>query len=210
MSEVPVDIGRDAAAEAAARELARPEYLVEGPSLPERVLTWLFDRLDELFERAAAHATGGYLGLLALVVVLVLVVVAVRVVAGRPGRAVTGGGGPFDRPRQSAADHRGLADGQAAAGEWALAVRERFRAVVRELEERDLVPYRAGRTADEVAEAAGRELPECAEAMRSAARTFDEVWYGGRPATADMDQRLREVDAAVRRARPEARLGAAG
>ena len=79
---------------------------------------------------------------------------------------------------------------------------ERLRATVRGLEERDLLDTRAGRTADEAAAEAGRALPTLADELRAAARTFDEVRYGGRTADAATDARLRTLDDAVRRTKP--------
>ena len=44
-----------------------------------------------------------------------------------------------------------------------------------------MLPPRIGRTADEFAAEAGRALPVHAEALRDAARQFDEIRYGQRP-----------------------------
>ena len=57
-----------------------------------------------------------------------------------------------------------------------------MRAIVRSLEERTLLDPRPGRTADEAAAEAGRPLPRHADRLRAAARTFDDVTYGGRTA----------------------------
>ena len=61
----------------------------------------------------------------------------------------------------------------------------------------DAARPRPGRTADEAAAEAGRALPDRDAELRAAARLFDDVWYGGRAATA-MDAQLRAVDEAVR------------
>jgi hypothetical protein len=209
--DVPIDIGRDAAQRAAEAELARPEYAAYQPSPPVRALLWLLREFGTLIDEAAQRSSGGYLGLIALAVVLVLGLTAMRLVLGRLSRvrARVSKGALFEDRPTSAADHRRVADAHAEAGEWALAVRERLRAVVREMEERDLLDSRAGRTATEVAAEAGRALPGCAEALRDATGSFAEVWYGGRPATEEMDIRLRGLDDAVRRARPEVLAGSA-
>ena len=68
------------------------------------------------------------------------------------------------------------ADAHAARGEWADAVRERLRAVVRSLEERAVLDERPGRTADEAAAEAGTALPTCADDLRRSARLFDDIW----------------------------------
>ena len=199
---IPVDIGRDEARQAAERELARPEYAAEQPTLLVRAVYWLLGKLGDLLAQAAELTPSGYGGLVALVVVLVLAAVAVRLVVGRIGRAAGRADALFDTAPRSAADHRRAADAHAEGGRWAWAIRERLRAVVRELAERDLLEERAGRTAAEVAAEAGRVLPDCAAQLRAAAQLFDDVWYGGVPATAEMDALLRELDEAVHRARP--------
>lgn len=198
----PVEPGRDEAREAAERELAEPAYHADDPSLVEQGVQWVIDRLDELLERAEGVAPGGYAGLAMLGVLLVVAVVVVRLRLGRIGRVARAEPALFDAGPRTAGDHRRAADAHADRGEWAAAVRERLRAVVRGLEERSLLDPRPGRTADEAAVEAGRVLPACAAGLRTAARTFDEVWYGGRPATAAMDAELRAVDDAVRAARP--------
>ncbi|MGH3614236.1 MAG: DUF4129 domain-containing protein, partial [Pseudonocardia sp.] len=201
---IRVDIGRDEAQRAAERELSDPVYAADDPSLVDRGVRWLLERISDLLDRAADASPGGYGGLAVLTLLVVLTVVAVRLRVGRIGRTAAGERALFDAGPRSAEDHRAAADTHAARGEWADAVRERLRAVVRSLEERDLLDTRAGRTADEAADEAGRVLPGCAEQLRTAAMTFDDVWYGARPATAAMDAQLRSADDAVRRARPGA------
>jgi hypothetical protein len=207
-SDVPIDVGPDEARRAAERELARPEYAAGQPSLPVRVGRWLLRHIGELIDQAAQQSPNGYLGLIALFVVLVLILVAIRLRLGGIGRVTATPGVLFDRGALTAADHRRAADAHAAAEEWAPALRERLRAVVRELEERDLLEPRAGRTAAEVAVEAGRVLPSCAEQLRRAADSFADVWYGGRAATPEMDADLRDLDADARRAGTETRSGA--
>lgn len=121
-----------------------------------------------------------------------------------------------DRPR-SAAEHRAAAEAHAAQGHWNQAVQERMRAVVRALEERALLDPRPGRTADEAAAEAGRALPAHTDRLRTAARDFDDVTYGGRTASEDTYRGLAALDGDLERAKPalagthaDARRGAAG
>jgi len=193
----PVD--RAGAREAARRELTKATYHRDDPPLQVRVLQAVLRWLGRAYEAAAAASPGGGLGLVALVALVVVAVVAIRLRVGplRPaGRAR--GGLAASRPL-TAAEHRAAADRFAGQQRWAEAVRERLRAVARDLETRGVLEPRAGRTADEVAAEAGAALPELAPRLREGARLFDEVWYGGHPATADSDHRLRELDDAVRR-----------
>jgi len=89
------------------------------------------------------------------------------------------------------------ADELAAAGRYAEAVRERLRAIVKELVERAIIEHRPGWTVTELAAAAARERPATAGPLRGAAGTFSEIWYGLRPATVHDDTRMRGYAASV-------------
>jgi uncharacterized protein DUF4129 len=83
------------------------------------------------------------------------------------------------------------ADEFAAAGRYAEAVRERLRAIVRTLIERDLIPNSPGWTVTELAAAAGRARPALSPALRAATGVFSEIWYGLRPAHDSDDAAMR-------------------
>ncbi|MEV4758450.1 DUF4129 domain-containing protein [Micromonospora sp. NPDC049559] len=104
------------------------------------------------------------------------------------------------------------ADELAAAGRYAEAVRERLRAVVRDLAERGVLVHRPGWTVTELARMAGRARPSTAEPLGTASEIFSEIWYGLRPATADDDRAMRRQAERVRAALdpepPRAALGA--
>lgn len=176
------DVTRDSARREAERELVKPEYH-HTPPLLLRAATWLLEHLGKLLARAEQAAPGGGLGLLGLVLLLIGLLVLLRwrygalAPAGRRGLVFDG-----ERPR-TAADHRDAAERAAAVADWPTAVRERFRAVIRSLEERTVLEPRLGRTADEAASEAGLALPPAAAPLVAAAQVFDEVVYGGRPAT---------------------------
>jgi len=195
----PID--RDSAREAAERELSKGAYHVDDPGLlrrlGERALDWLDQRLADL----TGVTPGGSAGL----VVLALAAVALAWLAlwrlGPLRRTPTSAAVlPAGDGALSAAGYRRQADGFAAAGRYADAVRARMRAIARELEARGVLEPRAGRTADEIAREAGAQVPAVAGPLRTAAALFDEVWYGGRPATAGHDAALRQADDEVRRA----------
>lgn len=198
-SDVPVDIGRDEAAEAARRELADPIYRAADPGLMRKALDWLAERLTELLNAASGVVPGGLLGLVVLALLLVPLVLAVATGRLRMGRPVRGRTRQpvFGKPRRSAAEHRAAAETAAARGAYGEAVRDRMRALVADLEQRGVLDERPGRTADEAAAEAGAQLPACAAGLTTAAGIFDDVVYGGQPATpqsyamvADTDRRV--------------------
>ena len=192
--------GRDAARRLAREELSRKEYADAQPPLLVRLVTRAFRALSHAFSSASAHVPAGRAGLVLLLLVLAAAVVTVLLRL-RPARAAARTplfAGTGDVP---ADERRRRADALAAAGQHAEAVRERLRAVVRELEDRGVLDPRPGRTADEVAADAGGRVPTVAADLRRATRVFDEVWYGGRPADAASYAVVVEVDGRVRAAR---------
>jgi len=203
IASVPVDLGRDEAAQLAREELAKQVYRDAGPGLVERLVRWLLEQAGRLLDGAAGVSPGGYSGLVVVLLLVAAAVVAVRLKVGPLGRRAAREEALFVGRTRTAAQHRAAADAHAAAGAWAEAVRERLRAVVRSLEERAVLDERAGRTADEAAAEAGRALPGCAAGLRAAAVLFDEIWYGGRPAGPESYAALRDLDAQVQAARPD-------
>ncbi|MCQ4214703.1 DUF4129 domain-containing protein [Streptomyces longispororuber] len=198
----PVTIPRDAAREAAERELSKPAYHENDPSWFMRALNKFWEWVDKLFSAASGAAPGGTVGLLVIVLAVVAVAAALWWRLGVPRRTPTSTAPLFDDRPRSAAEHRAAAEAHAAQGHWNQAVQERMRALVRSLEERALLDPRPGRTADEAATEAARPLPQHADALRAAARDFDDVTYGGRTATPETYQRLTALDTAVERTTP--------
>jgi Domain of unknown function (DUF4129) len=83
------------------------------------------------------------------------------------------------------------ADELAAQGRYKEAVRERLRAIVRELVERQVVDYRPGWTVTELAAMAARTRPPAAAPLAAASEIFSSIWYGQRDATAAHDAAMR-------------------
>jgi hypothetical protein len=202
LAEVPVEIGRDDARRAAAAELADPGYRAAEPSLLSQVIKWLGDRLSALLDGISNIVPGGFVGLIVIIAVLIVLAVVIRLKVGRTSRAARVERLVFEGRARSADEHRRAAADAAARGEFDEAVRERFRAIVRALEERGLLDQRSGRTADEAATDAGRVLPAGAAELIGGARLFDDVHYGGRTATAENYRRLVELDERCRSERP--------
>ena len=194
-------VSRDEARRAAERELSKGIYHQNEPGPVMRAFDAVVDWIGRFVDRLTSAAPGGSLGPLVL---LAIVLVVAAVVLWRTGPIRRGARTRVPHLELSgdvgAAEHRRRADEHAAAGQFADAVRERMRAIVRELETRGVLDPRPGRTADEVAREAGAAVPTIAGDLRAAAGVFDEIWYGGRPATPQSDALMRQADDRVRRA----------
>ncbi|MFF2697549.1 DUF4129 domain-containing protein [Streptomyces cyaneofuscatus] len=210
--DIPVDTPRVPAREAAESELSKPMYHENDPNILQRGLNHFWDWVAGVFDAAAGAAPGGPAGLALLALVLIGLAAALWWRLGTPQGSSPDALFESDGPR-SAAQHRAAADAHAAALRWTEAVQERMRAIVRSLEERALLDPRPGRTADEAATEAGRALPGHATRLRSAARNFDDVTYGGRTAGQPTYLALRALDTELDEAKPVlpgASRGAAG
>ncbi|WP_435807645.1 DUF4129 domain-containing protein [Streptomyces rochei] len=208
--EPPVTVPRDPAREAARRELSKRMYHENDPGWFQRALNTFWDWIDDLFSSAASATPGGTLGLVVVIVAVLAVIGALWWRLGTPRRGPVSAPALFDDRPRSAADHRAAAEAHAAQGHWNQAVQERMRAVVRALEERALLDVRPGRTADEAATEAGRALPDHGDRLRTAARDFDDVTYGGRPGTEQSYRRLADLDRDLERGKPRLVTGTAG
>lgn len=198
----PLTIPRDPAREAARRELSKRMYHENDPGLLQRAMDALWDWLGGLFNATSAATPGGAVGLVVVLLAVVTVIGALWWRLGTPRPGPTSSAVLFDDRPRSAAEHRAAAEAHAAQGHWNQALQERMRAVVRSLEERALLDARPGRTADEAAAEAGRTLPAHTDHLRTAARDFDDVTYGGRTASPQMYRRLTELDDDLQRTKP--------
>ncbi|MEU4270525.1 DUF4129 domain-containing protein [Streptomyces sp. NPDC026092] len=200
--DIPVDLPRVPAQEAAERELSKPMYHENDPSLLERGLNRFWEWVGGLLDAASSATPGGLLGLVAIVVVVLALVGALWWRLGTPRRTPATGDSLFEDGPRTADDHRTAAARHAAGGRWNEAVQERMRAIVRSLEERTLLDPRPGRTADEAAAEAARTLPAHTDELRAAARSFDDVTYGGRTADEPAYRRIEDLDTSLERTRP--------
>jgi hypothetical protein len=197
--DVPVDPDADTARRWLQEELLDPVY-VDQPSLLMRFLEWLQNLFADarVLDVNPVVASGVIVGLL-LVVAAVAYLVAGPV---RVSRRATASTTVFEDDERSSADLRRAADAAAAAGDWASAVVERYRAVVRSLEERVILDPRPGRTAHEAADEASSRLPTLTDRLTHGARLFDDVRYGKVAVDARADHALRELDDAARATSP--------
>lgn len=199
-SEPPVTPDADTAREWLDQELARPEYH-QGPSLLDRFLDWL----NDLFGTAPDLGIPRAWAALIVVAVIAAVAVAAFLIAGPVRRrAIAPTGIVLDADdERTAAQCRAAADAASAAGDWGLAVVERFRAIARSLEERAILDERPGRTAHEVAlDAHARFGDPVRDDLTRAADLFDSVCYGDGVASSGDDALLRDVDRRLAATRP--------
>jgi len=174
------------------------------PSLTQRVLALVDRVLDQLF-KAGSSFPGGWWAVVALAALAALAAAVVLNRVGPLARAHRA-----DDRRQagrlvlSAADHRARAAQLAATGDYAGAILDGVRAVARELEERNLLSPRPGRTAAEIAAEAALALPADAGPLRTSARLFDDICYGGRPGTAAGYAVVQELDRRITAASQQA------
>jgi hypothetical protein len=200
--DAPINIGRDEARELAQRELANEVYHDAEPSWWERASNWAWEHFNELLNKATG-ALGGTGWLLVLVVVVIAAVVVLAWRAGRVDRRHRAlSTAVFDDLTRSASEHRSRAEAAAARGDWNVAILERFRALVRALEERGTLDPRPGRTADEVTRDAAAHFPTHADELMRAARTFDDVAYGDKEGSALGFRQVARADDQLRSSSP--------
>lgn len=202
LRDVPVDPDAETARSWVEAELADPIYH-ERQSLLDMALRWLLERWEDAqgaISGVDPVAAALVLGSIVLVGTLVVLAVAGPVRRGR--RLERGSVELFVDDTRTAAELRAAADAHALAGRWSDAVADRFRALLRALEERAVVDERPGKTAHEAALEAGAALPAHAADLLRGSRLFDDVCYGDADASADDDAWLRALDAAVAAARP--------
>jgi hypothetical protein len=189
-----VDIDREAAREAAERELAKPIY--PRPSPKQQFIDFIETLVRRLILKGA-ELPGGWFTISVLVIVLVAAVVAAIGVGRRMLRDGDGGKPLFGTTQLRATEHRATAQRCADSGDWAEAIRHRLRAVARELEETGVLHPGPARTATELARDAGAVLPELASGLFQAAETFNDVSYGELPATPDGYRIVTDLDEQV-------------
>jgi hypothetical protein len=202
-----LDIDRDAAHEAAQRELAKPIY--PKASLTERFSEWLQDLLYRIAQEGSQLPGGWFTISVLLIILAVAIVVAVRI-ARRTMRTNRGGGHAlFDSHELTAAQHRATAEQYAAQGDWSTAIRHRVRAIARQLEEDGVLDAVPGRTATELAKDAGAAVPDLTGELSQAANAFNDVTYGERPGTEAEYRMVADLDGHLR-SRSPARVAAPG
>ena len=201
--DIPILIDRDEARRRAEAELAKAKYggtptaVTRALDLIQRFVEWLLSVLGRLDpgQQSDAGVNRGFL------LAVVLLLAAIALVVWRVGlprwRKRTEAGAVETDPTVEALDYRARSEAEAAAGQWRDAVRDRFRALVRELETRTILDVRPARTALEAAVGAGRHLPDLTGPLLGGADEFNAVVFGDRAADENAYRRMVELDEAV-------------
>jgi hypothetical protein len=197
--------------------LARSEFLPREPSVVDRLVLWLGERLGDVLLQFFGEGTGGssFLSAVLLVMVVVAVVVLVRNLRGAAlRRRPTDDDEPWLRVDEvrDAVDWDDAAAVAESVGDWRQGLRCRFGALTTRLGDRGLLPPEPGRTTGEHRADVRRSLPGAGDDFAVAAELFDRAWYGGLPTGPDEAARFAVASAAVLAVEPgsDRRLVGAG
>ena len=197
-----IDIDRDAAHQAAQTELDKPIY--SKASAWQQFIDWINELLYRLLQKTSTIPGGWFTAMVLLILLVIAVIVAIQL-ARRTMRTKRGADyALFEAAQLTAAQHRALAESSAAEENWAAAIRHRLRAVARQLEETGVLAPAPGRTANELAVAAGAALPHLSAELSEAATAFNDVTYGEQAGSQAAYQMIVDLDDHLRSRVPTA------
>lgn len=202
--DIPIDIDGDEGRRRAVEELAKAKYGGIPPwvgDLLERVanvLTRVAEFFAALLNPGGAAGTGVNPGFVLAVIVLVLAIGFVVYRVGLPRWQERRADANLDLDSTvPPADYRARAEEHANRGDWPAAVRDRFRALIRELEVRTIIDVRPARTATEAAWATVQVMPQANDDMQQGADLFNQVMYSDQPTEREAYLQLIAIDARV-------------
>lgn len=192
---VPVDPDAPEAKRLLLEELSKPGYAEAQPSLFDRISQAIWEWLMSLFTGGGGTPDGLLPAIVVTIVVVAIVVALLIWGVPRLNRRSSGDPGVFSaEDERDARQIRVDAERAAQAGDWSLAIAERFRALARSLSERTIVTVTPGTTAHEVATRAATSFPAFSDRLAHTARAFDEVRYLGEPGTAERYADIARLD----------------
>ena len=191
-ADAPATPDADEARRAATKELSREIYQ-DHPDLWDRFWQWILDLLDtqSLVPGVPPWVSTAIVVTIAAVIAL-LILLTTRLTSARRVRTVPLSVFTDDR---DAATLTRAADEAAERADFATAVVERFRAIIRSLDEHGVIDEYPGMTALEAAALTHQSLGEhpVVAPLYEAAHLFDAVLYGRVVSTRTQDQQMREL-----------------
>jgi hypothetical protein len=185
----PADQARDRADEI----LRDPEFRPPEKSFVEEAIDWVDETVRTFLNSLVSGGAGSLiawavLGVLVLIVGL-LVARVVRTLQPVPVSAVDRGG----ERRRAAIDWLAEAERHERDGDWKSALRSRYRWLVAELVEREVLREVPGRTAGEYRTEVREHAPAVAQAFSGASELFERAWYGDLPTGPAENERFRSL-----------------
>ncbi len=175
--------------------LSRPEFQPDEPSLFEQVLDWISRWIGELLQGGMERSTGNrLLGF----VVLGVALAALGYMVWRFARRMRSNPEPEQEELEvelgrSARDWKQEAERLEVEELWKEALRARYRVLVGELVDRDLVPDVPGRTTGEYRLDVSHSAPGVTAPFGDASGLFELAWYADRATGPGENRRIREL-----------------
>ncbi len=204
--DIPVQPDAGPARRLIITELSKPEYRAAQPTLFDRLSSDFFTWLMSIRIQANGVTQGPILLIVGGVIVVAIVAAYLAFGPPRLNRRSSVGVLFGEDDERGATAMRRAAEDAARAGDFTLAIEERFRAIARGLAERTIVTVTPGTTALGFAGRASVPFPSFADRLSTAATSFDGVRYLGVVGTETAYRELTDLDgdlAAVRPRLPE-------
>jgi hypothetical protein len=173
--------------------LSRPEFDEPPQSMVEQALEWVQNLvgrvLTDLLQSGAGSVLSWAVILLGLVLVALLASRVIRTAQSDPGAARV----EMVERRRSPADWRAEAERLEAQGRWRHGLRARYRALIADLVDREVLREIPGRTAGEYRSELGTRAPAVAGEFSGASELFERAWYGNIDTGPTEAERFREL-----------------
>lgn len=180
-ADPPLEPDANEARDLLLRELSNPSYQAAKPSWFDVLSQQIWDWIRSLFDLDASGDGWGTLGQLIVILIVFGLLAAAFFIFGMPRlrrrRRSTSGLLFGEEETRTATELRAAAETAASAGDWNLAVIERYRAIARSLTERVIIRVTPGLTAQALATSAATEFPAHRQSLEQAARAFDGARY---------------------------------
>jgi hypothetical protein len=195
----PSDVEASRIRQATEEVLGSPTYREAQPGIIERAIMWVIDALARLIFGLRAGDGGTIVGIvlmaLAIGVTVFIAILLLRRVRRDPGtEGVTVGIGG-----RTAADWRRLAEQAEATGEWDVALRCRYRALLADLVAAGVTDELVGRTARDYLRDVTEAAPATERSLTWVTEAFEATWYDRRPVAASDVDAMRAASDDVRR-----------